>query len=136
MKVLTLSIKRNFFDEILAGKKTHEYRDVRPSNAKRYYYILNNGKRYTPFLDADQIPDDDSPVQPVPVKYDAIKFLTGAYSGKRPWALVEVKETEILQCADRNGNPIVAPWSDGITNMALLMDYTLGNVLDKDLAPQ
>ena len=36
MNILTLSIKQKYFDEILAGKKTHEYREIRPTNAKKY----------------------------------------------------------------------------------------------------
>ena len=34
MNILTLSVKQIYFDEILAGKKTHEYREIRPTNAK------------------------------------------------------------------------------------------------------
>ena len=29
MNILTLSIKQKYFDEILAGKKTHEYREIK-----------------------------------------------------------------------------------------------------------
>lgn len=39
MNILTLSIKQKYFDEILAGKKTHEYREIRPTNAKKYIII-------------------------------------------------------------------------------------------------
>ena len=40
MNILTLSIKQKYFDEILAGKKTHEYREIRPTNAKKYITYL------------------------------------------------------------------------------------------------
>lgn len=46
MNVLTLSIKQKYFDEILAGKKTHEYREIRPTNAKKYITYLCGGKEY------------------------------------------------------------------------------------------
>ena len=35
MNILTLSIKQKYFDEILAGKKTHEMREL----------IIRNGER-------------------------------------------------------------------------------------------
>lgn len=35
MNILTLSIKQKYFDEILAGTKTHENREIRPTNAKK-----------------------------------------------------------------------------------------------------
>ena len=34
MNILTLSIKQKYFDEILAGKKTHEYREIRPTTQR------------------------------------------------------------------------------------------------------
>lgn len=136
LKVLTLSIKQKFFDEILAGTKTHEYRVAHPSNAKKYYYLEADGKIYTPYVDDDQIPDNDAPIHVEPIKYDAIKLLTGAYSGKRPWALVEVKDVEIVKLVDQNGDDIVLEWKDGTSYLALQIDYTLGKVLDKDLNPQ
>ena len=46
MNILTLSIKQIYFDEILAGKKTHEYREIRPTNAKKYITYLCGGKEY------------------------------------------------------------------------------------------
>lgn len=44
MNILTLSLKRKFFDEILADKKTHEHREVRPSNTKKYVHLLCEDK--------------------------------------------------------------------------------------------
>lgn len=90
MNVLTLSIKQKYFDEILAGKKKQEFREIRLTNAKKYFRYFLNGKEY----DEETLPlEDEEPgdIDLVPVKYDAIKFLTGAYIGKRPWAMVEVK---------------------------------------------
>lgn len=46
MNILTLSVKQIYFDEILAGKKTHEYREIRPTNAKKYITYLCGGKEY------------------------------------------------------------------------------------------
>ena len=98
MNILTLSIKQKYFDEILACKKTHEYREIRPTNAK----------------------------------YDAIKLLTGAYTGKRPYIIVEVKNAEAVILTDENGNDIVYEYQ-GEEYLAAQMDYTLGKILEKHI---
>lgn len=135
MKVLTLSIKREWFDKILSGEKTEEYREVRPTNMGKYIYYQNNGIDYEP-KDYDKIPNDDSPIYIKEKHYDAIKFLTGAYSGKRPWMLVEVKNAECLILTDEDGNDIEYEWTDGKIYLASQIVYTLGKVLDKNLNPE
>ena len=69
MNILTLSIKQKYFDEILAGKKTHEYREIRPTNAKKYITYLCGGKEYP----ADAELPEEGEVELKPIKYDAIK---------------------------------------------------------------
>ena len=130
MKVLTLSIKQKWFDEILAGKKTQEFGEIRPPHGNRYYQYELNGKLYA---NADLLPsEEDEPgeVNVVPVKYDAIKFLTGAYVGKRPWALVEVKGAQIEYFCDEEGNDIVYEYQ-GKEYIAAQIIFDLGKVLDK-----
>lgn len=129
MKVLTLSIKQKWFDEILAGKKTQEFREIRPTNGKKYFRYVLNGKEYVEetLPSAEEEPGD---VDLVPVKYDAIKFLTGAYTGKRPWALVEVKGAKIELFCDEDGNDITYEYN-GKTYVAAQITYDLGKVLDK-----
>ena len=135
MKVLTLSIKREWFDKILAGEKRHEYREIRPNNSKRYVKYVHKGKEYD--LDTyDQIPVDNEEPKIVCRKYDAIKFLTGAYSGKRPWALVEVKDANVDLFVDDNKEYICYEWTDGKEYVMSQIDYTLGKVLDKNLNPE
>jgi hypothetical protein len=135
MKVLTLSIKREWFDKILAGEKGHEYREIRPNNSKRYVKYVHKGKEYD--LDTyDQIPVDDEEPKIVCRKYDAIKFLTGAYSGKRPWALVEVKDANVDLFVDDDNEYICYEWTDGKEYVMSQIDYTLGKVLDKNLNPE
>ena len=133
MKVLTLSIKREWFDKILSGEKTHEYREVNPRSGGKYIYYRNNGKNYE-VKDLSLIPDDDSPIELGVKEYDAIKFLTGAYSGQRPWMLVEVKKAECIVLTDEKGNDIEYEYG-GLTYLAKQMDYTLGRILDKNLNP-
>ena len=90
MNVLTLSIKQKYFDEILAGKKTHEYREIRPTNAKKYITYLCGGKEYK----ADEELPEEGEIELKPIKYDAIKLLTGEYKGKRTYMNIEVKKQE------------------------------------------
>lgn len=96
MNILTLSIKQKYFDEILAGKKTHEYREIRPTNAKKYITYLCGGKEYP----ADAELPEEGEIELKPIKYDAIKLLTGAYTGKRPYIIVEVKAAEAVILTD------------------------------------
>ena len=121
MNILTLSIKQKYFDEILAGKKTHEYREIRPTNAKKYITYLCGGKEYP----ADAELPEEGEIELKPIKYDAIKLLTGAYTGKRPYIIVEVKVAE-------NGNDIVYE-HQGEEYLAAQMDYTLGKILERHI---
>ena len=66
MKVLTLNIKQKYFDAILAGRKVQEFREVRPTNIKMLLQLDEEGF---------EVEDEDGNAQPI--KYDAIKFLTG-----------------------------------------------------------
>ncbi len=74
MKVLTLIIKKVFFDLIMEGEKTIEYRELRPSTLNRYTWQSNeDGKRYLK-------------------EFDAIRFYVG-YNKNRKSALVELVKT-------------------------------------------
>lgn len=128
MKILTLSIKQKYFDEILAGKKTHEYREIRPNNAKRYIKYVVDGKEY----EADAELPEEGEVELKPIKYDAIKLLTGAYSGTRPYIIIEVKNAEAVILTDEEGNDIMYE-CNGEEYLAAQMDYTLGKIIEKHL---
>lgn len=136
MNILTLSLKRKYFDEILAGKKTHEYREVRPSNTKKYVHLLCEGKFYEDDDPAFDETNPDSPVEIVAKKYDAIRFYTGAYSGKRPYILVEVKEAEAFIESDDDGNDLVLKDGNGEEYIAVTVDYTLGQILEVNENPE
>lgn len=126
MNVLSLSIKQKYFDEILAGKKIHEYREIRPTNAKKYITYMCGGKEYQ----ADEELPEGRDVELKPIKYDAIKLLTGEYKGKRPYAIVEVKGAEVSILTDEDGNDIVYEYQ-GEEYLAAQIDYTLGKVIEK-----
>lgn len=74
MKVLTLNIKKLYFDEIMSGTKDIEYRQLKQSTLNKYTYLdESDGKRYLR-------------------RYDAIRFFVG-YHKDRESALVQVKDT-------------------------------------------
>ena len=138
MKILTLSLKRKFFDQILAGEKTHEYREIRPSSEDKYIrYVPVNYEDPTPVKgsELDNLPDDVQ-VDIEPIKYDAIKFLTGAYTGKRPYMIVEVKGAFVTLFTDEEGNDIVLTDSKGNEYIASEIDYTLGKILEVNENPE
>lgn len=130
MKVLTLSIKQKFLDEILSGKKKQEFREIRPSNSSKYIRYVLNGREYK---NPDDMPSEDEEsgeVTLAAVKYDAIKFLTGEYKGKRPYAIVEMKSSEIQILTDENDQEIELE-EKGVKYIAAQMCYHLGKVIDK-----
>lgn len=126
MNVLTLSIKQKFFDEILAGNKTQEFREIRPNTSQKYVRYKVGDKEYKHF---EEVPEDQEP-EVVPVEYDAIKFLIGEYKGTRPFAIVEVKGAKVEILTDEDGNEI--PYEvDGVEYVMAQIVYDLGKVLDK-----
>jgi hypothetical protein len=73
MKVLTLNIKKIYFDEIMSGAKKIEYRELKQTTLNKYTYLdESDGKRYLR-------------------RYDAIRFFVG-YHKERESALVQVKD--------------------------------------------
>lgn len=50
--ILTLNIKQIYFNLILKGEKTIEYRDLKPSTLNRYTWVDSDGKRYLKKFDA------------------------------------------------------------------------------------
>ena len=89
MNVLTLSVKQNFFDEIIDGTKTFERREIRPSNELKYCDFDEDGN----LIGAKD--------------YTHLKLVTGQFKGKRPYAIVEVAKSEIIFWTDEEtGEPI------------------------------
>lgn len=128
MKTLTLSIKQKYFDEILSGKKTKETREIRPNNAKKYIRYVCDGKEY----DADAELPEEGDIDIKPVEYDAIKLLTGAYSGKRPYIVIECKGANVYLLTDENGNDIIYEYQ-GKEYIAAQIEYDLGKIIEKSV---
>lgn len=119
MKVLNLIIKQKFFDEIIAGTKKQEFREIRPNTEKKYCEIDEDG--FVKEIDGVLIPR----------KYDAIQFYVG-YNKDRDSALVEVKGANIELFVDDNGNFIEYEYQGDICTAAQIV-YDLGNVIKKNV---
>lgn len=73
-KVLTLIIKQIYFDEIMSGEKTVEYRELKQTTLNKYTYMdESDGKRYLR-------------------GYDMLRLYVG-YGKNRESAIVEVVDT-------------------------------------------
>ena len=132
MKTLTLHLKRVFFDEILAGTKTHEYRDILPGNQRRFIRYVLNGKEYTSLQEMPSEEEEPGEVDVIPVHYDCIKFMTGAKAGTRPYIVVEVKDAEVVFLTDEEGKDLILVDEENDQEyIAAQIDYTMGNILER-----
>jgi hypothetical protein len=130
MRVLTLSIRQKFFDQILAGEKKVETREIMPTNFNKYVsYLYGDGKLYK---NGDPLPDGEFE-DLVPEKYDVIKFLTGEYKGKRPYIVVKVKSAKTFLIQDEKGEFILYEWTDGEQYNVAVIDYELGEIIETQL---
>ena len=119
MKVLSLIIKQEFFDQILSGEKKQEFREIRPNTEKKYCEIDEDG--FAKEIDGVLIPR----------KYDAIQFYVG-YNKDRDNALVEIKYANIELFVDDKGNFIEYEYQGDICTAAQIV-YDLGDVLNKNV---
>lgn len=128
MKILTLSTKQNFFDNIRSGAQKTETREIRPNTSHKYIiYVDSSGNRYEKVED---LPEDDSDLSIEAKKYDSIKFLTGEYKGKRPYIIVEVLGEEVQFLTDENDEDITYEY-EGQEYTAAQIVYQLGEVLEE-----
>lgn len=119
-KILTLIIKQKYFDAILDGRKVQEFREIRPTNEKKYIELDPHGYAVL-----------DKNGNCIPIKYDAIRFYVG-YHTDRDTALVEVQSayTEVL--VDSKGKPISYDYN-GEEYWAERIVYNLGKVLEHNI---
>lgn len=125
MKILNLIIKQKYFDEIIAGTKTQEFREIRPTTSKKYINYLCDGIVYTD----DKMLPEEGDIEVVPIEYDAIRFYVG-YNKDRDSALVEVKDALVEFFVDEDGNDIVYDYK-GEEYIAAQIVYNLGKVIQK-----
>lgn len=120
MKVLNLIIKQVYFDQIIAGTKTQEFREVKPTTVKKYIELDDEGYE-----------KEDEDGNAIPIKYDAIQFYVG-YNKDRDSALVEVKDVYTEMFVDEDGNLITYQF-EGCDWIAEQVVYNLGKVLEKNI---
>lgn len=82
-KVLYLNIKQNFFDEIMAGTKKQEFREVKPTTIKK---LLQ--------LNAEGFEIEDEEGNSLPIHYDVIHFRVGM-NKVADEAYVKVKDAHV-----------------------------------------
>jgi len=146
MKILTLSIKQKYFDDILAKIKTSEFREIRPANFKKYARLvvggswdkktgkyLGGGKEYE---NPKEAPDNGENWGVIAVKCDALKLITGAYNlPKRPYLTIEVKEAwvDLLLDSEKKDEYLILTDEKGEEYIAAEVEYVLGEILEKQL---
>lgn len=121
LKVLNLIIKQVYFDQIMAGTKVQEFREVKPTTYKQL--ILHDEEGF-------DIEDENGLAQPI--HYDAIRFFVG-YKKDRDSALVEVTDACVQYFVDENDE--VIEWQDenGVWWQASQVIFNLGKILEKDI---
>lgn len=102
MKILELTLKKQWYDMILSGEKKEEYREIKEYWATRFLYKIPVpwGGNFTPMND---LLNGDFEFKgwekftggaPVFKKFDIIRFRNG-YGSQAPSFLIEVKELKI-----------------------------------------
>jgi hypothetical protein len=136
MKILNLIIKQKFFDEILAGTKKEEYREVRPTTFKKYLrYIVADEE----FVDLDDVPKtpkyqdalDKEGFDVAPIQYDALRLYVG-YNKDRDSMLVKVENIVLETFVDENNEPIYYEYKGNEYIMSQMV-YELGEIIEKDV---
>lgn len=117
MRVLQLIIKQKFFDEIIAGTKKQELREIKPTTYKKYLEVDESG--FIVLKDGAFLP----------IHYDAIRFYVG-YNPDRDTAIVEVTDNETYAFKDENHELITYDYK-GMEFLAAEIVYNLDKVLEK-----
>ena len=119
MEILTLIIKQQYFDEILAGTKKQEFREIRPNSNRKYCDLDEEG--YCREVDGVLVPRH----------YDAIRFYVG-YKKDRASALVKVVGANIELFVDENDN-FIEYTHNGESYLAAQVVYDLGEIIEKSV---
>lgn len=120
-KNLTLSNKQKYFDEILAGTKKNETREIRPNNVAKYCQVDEEGF----------VLENDNGI--MPVKYDTITLLGGQYKNTRPRLVVAVKKAKIELLVDEEGELITAKDERGEEYYPAVIEYKLGEIVQRPM---
>lgn len=93
MKILELTVTKQWFDMILSGIKLEEYREIKHYWVQRLLKLNDPESKMLPQF-ANRLRKVDLPGFCVPKEYDAIRFTNG-YGKSRPSFLIECKGINI-----------------------------------------
>lgn len=133
---LYLTIRQKPFDEILAGTKTIEYRDIKSTTFKNYLYCDEYGAPY--FRDDTEFPEEEgfdiylynNGVCPFAVREDInfLRFKAGATAKDMDSAVVEVKSIKAVpQARFEVVNNEIIPDENG-RFCSWILEFNLGKV--------
>ena len=104
-----------------------EHRYIYPSNESRYVRYLCEGKEYKKLYDT---PDNDSPIETIPVKYDALYLINGRRKDA-PRLTVEIVDAEVVRIVDEDGNEITYE-ENGLVYSQCQIWYHLGKIISTE----
>lgn len=123
-KIITFIIKQHWFDEILAGRKKKEYRELKATNVKKLVKLRGDGEL---ILDENE--------NAIPIHYDAMLLFVG-FSKVRDSALVEITGEKEEMYLNEKGEEIFEVLEDGTRFYPSQIAYDLGRVICKEVHPK
>ncbi|MGV8944890.1 MAG: hypothetical protein ACOH1N_00545 [Lutibacter sp.] len=150
---LYLPIKQVYFDAILKGEKTKEYREIKETTFKKYLEVWKEGNDEGIEFDESKVEASviansgndpmiyNNGVYPYLPKQIQFLDLAVGYAKDRDTATVEVKDITFEPAKTKEGNPAVFSWSEeeGINfnkNGDLCIwqiVYHLGKIIEKNI---
>lgn len=122
--VVTYIIKQHYFDEILAGRKKKEYRELKATTLKKLVKLDKNGDM--------QLDENENAI---PIHYDAMLLFVG-YQKVRDSALVEITGEKEEMFLDEKGEEVYEVLEDVSRFYPSQIAYDLGRVLCKEVHPK
>ncbi len=122
--VVTYIIKQHYFDEILAGRKKKEYRELKATTLNKLVKLDKNGDM--------QFDENENAI---PIHYDAMLLFVG-YQKVRDSALVEITGEKEEMFLDEKGEEVYEVLEDGSRFYPSQIAYDLGRVLCKEVHPK
>ncbi|MDD4495321.1 MAG: ASCH domain-containing protein [Eubacteriales bacterium] len=140
---LYLPIKQVYFDQIIAGTKKAEYREVKETTYKKYLYCDAEGNpdisEGTPENFSDDIMAYNNGRFPfVPIEYKYLSLAVG-YAKERDTAVVEVENVTFEIAKDKDGKECRFFWDEKTGDVTISSDgdlaiwqvvYHLGKVIE------
>ena len=116
---LYLPIKQVYFDQIIAGTKKEEYREVKDTTFKKYLQTWSENGDEGFIYDPDKVDEKDLDIMAYnngvypffPVEYEYLNLAVG-YSKERDVAIVEVVDISFEIAKDKNGTEVRFFWDE------------------------